>query len=266
MAAIGIVVIAEAQVTRTPATVGYTEFGAYSTRYTDAFAFTGNQAALAHIQKPTAGVYSERRFMLQELSLYQLTFALPTSTGNFGLATTYFGRPEYNETEFSLAYGRKLSDKISIGTQFNYYNIIIAGYGKAAAVNVEAGMLFKMTDQLNAGFHLYNPTKSKIGKQESERLPFIYEAGLGYEATENFFITATIEKAEHKPINIKTGMQFKVDDKLLARGGIETANSGVFFGAGVFLNSFRLDVLASVHPQLGFTPALLLIYCQPDKQ
>jgi hypothetical protein len=46
----------------------------------------------------------------------------------------------------------------------------------------------------------------------------------------------------------------------MVRGGVETNTSNIYFGAGLFFKSFRLDVTASIHPELGITPGLLLVY------
>jgi hypothetical protein len=46
----------------------------------------------------------------------------------------------------------------------------------------------------------------------------------------------------------------------MIRAGIATNTSVLYGGASLFLKTFRLDVAASYHPQLGVTPGLLLIY------
>jgi len=119
---------------------------------------------------------------------------------------------------------------------------------------------------LHGGVHVYNPTSSKLGKNEEEKLPAVYSAGLGYDASDNFFLSVEIEKTEELPLNVNASIQYKFANRFLARGGIVTGSSVFFFGAGFTLQNFRIDVIASVHPQLGITPGLLLIYSKPDKE
>jgi hypothetical protein len=52
----------------------------------------------------------------------------------------------------------------------------------------------------------------------------------------------------------------------MARGGITSATSTAYFGAGLFLKSFRIDVTAAYHQQLGITPGLLFLYNFNNKQ
>ena len=94
------------------------------------------------MKNASAGVYGERRFMLDELSLYQLAIAVPTNSGNFGVKAGYFGFSDYNESQMGLAYARKLGSKVDIGVQFNYNGIQVSGYGNSSAINFEIGTDF----------------------------------------------------------------------------------------------------------------------------
>jgi hypothetical protein len=51
----------------------------------------------------------------------------------------------------------------------------------------------------------------------------------------------------------------------MARAGIAANTSNLYAGVGLFLKTFRIDVVASYHPQLGITPGLLLIYNSSKK-
>jgi len=252
--------IIDGQTVRRPVAAVYAGLGAYSINHIDVFSFTNNQASLAQMKNASAGVYGERRFMLDELSLYQLAIAVPTNSGNFGIKAGYFGFSDYNESQMGLAYARKLGSKMDVGVQFNYNGIQVSGYGNSSAINFEIGMIFHLTDKLNAGIHAYNPVGGKYGKNSEEKLASIYTVGLGYEASDKFFVSAEIEKEENQPVNINAGMQYKFLPQLMARAGIATNTSNVYAGVGLFLKTFRLDVVASYHPQLGITPGLMLVY------
>ncbi|MBD0331485.1 MAG: hypothetical protein ICV66_02410 [Chitinophagaceae bacterium] len=253
-------VLVNAQILRTPVAATYTLLAVYSTQQADVFSFTNNQAALASTKIFSAGIYGERRFMLEELSLYSFAASLPTATGNFGLKTGYFGNIDYNETQIGLAYGRNLGTRVSIGAQFNYYSFKAAGYGGASTVNFEAGLIFHITEQLNAGVHAYNPTSSQIGKNLEEKLPASYSAGIGYDASDKFFFSGEIEKVEDENINVNAGMQYKFLEIAFARAGFSSGTSSYYLGLGFVLKPFRVDATASIHPQLGVTPGVMLIF------
>jgi hypothetical protein len=248
------------QTVRRPVAAIYTGLGAYSINHTDVFSFTDNQASLAQMKNASAGVYGERRFMLTELSLYHFAIAVPTNSGNFGVKAGYFGSSDYNESQIGLAYARKLGSKMDIGVQFNYNGIMVSGYGNSSAINFEIGTIFHLTDKLNAGIHAYNPVGGKYGKNSEEKLASVYTVGVGYEASDKFFVSAEIEKEENQSVNVNAGMQYKFLPQVMARAGIATNTSNVYAGVGLYLKAFRLDVVASYHPQLGVTPGLMLVY------
>ena len=241
-------------------TANYTGLGAYSLSHADVFSFTSNQASLAQLKNAGLAVYGERKFLLNELSQYTAVLGLPTRSGNFGLKGGYYGFSEYNETQLGFAYGRKLSDKIDLGTQFNYNGIRVAGYGNTSAISFELGTILHLTDKLHAGLHINNPVGGKFGKDQQEKLSSVYTFGIGYEASDKFFVSTEIIKEEDQPVNVNTGIQYKFLPQLLTRIGMSTATSTGWMGFGFSWKLFRLDVTAAYHPQLGVTPGLLLLF------
>ncbi|MEI9944458.1 MAG: hypothetical protein WDN26_09605 [Chitinophagaceae bacterium] len=254
------------QFLKKPIAVAYTGLGAYSLQQADVLSFSANQASLAQIKNAAAGVYGERRFLLAELNNYSGAFALPTSSGNFGLNVNYYGFSDYNESQLGLAYARSLGSKVDLGVQFNYNNIRIAGYGTASAISFEIGTIMHITDQLHAGIHVNNPVGGKLGKDQQEKLPSVYTAGLGYEVSEKFFVSTEIIKEEDRPVNINAGMQYKFLPQLLARAGVATATSSLWLGVGLSWKTFRVDITSTYHPQLGITPGLLILFNFKNKE
>ncbi|MDB5195837.1 MAG: hypothetical protein JWP88_207 [Flaviaesturariibacter sp.] len=254
----------QAQMVRTPVGSVYTRLSAYTPRFADAFSMGANQGVLADLQTFSAGVSGERRFMLQDLPLYLAAVALPTNRGNFGFSASYSGSTTYNESAMGLAYARKLGAKVSLGVQFNYQSITVQGYGSTSAVNAEAGALFHATDKLHLGVHAYNPTSVRLGKGE-ERLPAIFTSGAGYEVSDHFFASAEVQKTEGQPLSVNAGMQYGFGRQAFARGGFSSANESFYLGIGLLLKGFRLDATASVHPQLGVTPGIMLLYNRSAK-
>lgn len=251
----------QAQSVRQPIAARYIGLGAYSKNFADVYSFTQNQAALANVKNASAGVYGERRFLVEELNLYSAVLALPTKSGNFGIQADYFGFKNYNESQIGLAYARSLGSKIDVGVKFNYYSIKIPAYGNANNVNFEAGLLLHLTDKLHAGLHVFNPVGGKLGKNENEeKLASAYKVGLGYEASDKFFISSEVVKQEDQPVNVNIGFQYNFLKQFIMRAGIATATNNSYVGVGLNLKQFRLDVVTSYHPQLGFTPGVLIIF------
>ena len=158
-----------------------------------------------------------------------------------------------------MAYARSLGKLIDVGVQFNYYGYRIPQYGTATAVNVEMGVLLHFTNKLTGGIHVYNPVGAKLGKEQDEKLASAYKFGLGYEASENFTVSAEIVKEEDRNVNVTGGIQYQFMKQLFARVGFISDTGIGFAGIGLGWKNYRLDVSGSYHPQLGFSPGLLFL-------
>ena len=248
-----------AQSLRYPVSMPYIGLSAYSIQQPDVFSSSGNKAALASIASATAGVYSERRFMLPQNSVYSLAVALPTSKGNFGIQVNHAGFKQYSETLAGLAYARKLGKKAMIGMQFNYYRQQVPSYGRAAVFNVELGALLRFSEKLTGGIHIYNPVAGKLGKSGDEKLASVYKAGMGFDASAVFHVAAECIKEEDKPVNVHAGIQYRFMKQFFVRAGFVGDTNSVYGAAGVSWKNIRLYLSTGYHPYLGFSPAMLLI-------
>ena len=258
--------LAEAQSLRTPVSASFTSPGAYSVSHVDVFSITANQASLAQIKDPAAGVFAEKRFLLAETNFYSAIVALPTNHGNFAFQADYFGFKNYNESQLGIAYARSVGKKLDLGIKFNYYSFRIPGFESPSTVNFEIGAIAHLTEKLSAGIHFYNPVGGQLSKTENDKLASVYSFGIGYEASDNFLLSAEIVKQEDLPVNVNAGVQYHFAKQFFARFGIASQNESPFAGAGILWNQFRLDVSASYHPQLGLTPGMSLIVYFKNKQ
>lgn len=249
-----------AQTVRQPLLVNYPAIGAYSQNRADVFSMLINPAALARVKGVSAGVYAERRFALSAFSQYTAALALPTSSGNFGVQADYFGFNNYNETQLGLAYGRSLGKKLDVGVKFNYYNLRIPGYIASSTFHFEAGALMHLTDQLHAGFSVFNPVGGVLNKETDEKIASVFRGGLGYEMSEKFFITVDVVKEENKELGVVGAFEYAFIQQFKLRAGVNTVNNQPFMGVGLHLGQLRVDVAGSWHQQLGFTPAVQLVF------
>ena len=243
---------------RHPVSAIYLGLAAYSTQHQDVFSYLNNQASLAQIKNIAVGVYGERKFLVTATSLYTAALAIPTKNGNFGINLTYSGFKNFNESQIGLAYARSLGKKVDVGAQFNYYSYRVPSFSGAATYNFEMGAIFHVTDKLNMGVHLYNPAGGHFSKTD-EKLTSAFKIGIGYDVSDNFFVSSEIVKEENFPVNSNTGVQYRFEKQFFLRLGIATATSTGYAGIGISWDNFRMDITGSYHPQLGLSPGLLLI-------
>jgi hypothetical protein len=248
------------QMVRTSPSAIFPGLSAKGRRGSEAFLFAANQAALPDSAGLYIGILSERKFGLRELEAHQVAVLIPVHSAYVAVSGTYSGSLQYREGGLGLAYGLNLGSMVSAGVQFNHYVVRTKGYGGASTTTIEGGLKFRLTPQLQFGLHLYNPTRSKWSKGEGARLPQVYTLLLAYEVSEKVALQTALRKTEGAAAGVMCVLQYDFASRMIARAGIESATGSFFLGSGLQLRSWWLHLTISRHPQLGFTPGLMLTY------
>ncbi|RMG76825.1 MAG: hypothetical protein D6707_11925 [Bacteroidetes bacterium] len=228
---------------------------------TDLWAVFNNQAGLADLKSMQAGLFYESRFLMPDLGVKGGGFALPTKSGTFGLSVGSFGYSAYNENRYGIAYARKLSPNINVGIQINYLSLNIAeNYGQRSLFTGEIGFQAKLSEKLGIAAHVFNPVRSKVADYNQENAATILKLGMNYRFSDKVFFAAEGEKELDHPINVKTGLEYHITDPLYLRAGINTNPFVSSFGFGLEIKNFMVDIAASYHSVLGYTPQMSLVY------
>ncbi len=236
--------------------------GNASVTLTDFWSVHNNQAGMAYYKKIAAGLYYENRFLLKETGLKCLSVVIPVKkAGVFGLNVSNFGFNLYNESKIGLAYAMAFSERISAGVQLDYiYSHMGDNYGNIGLLTFEVGLRAKIYKELVLAVHVFNPANLRLVKGNSEHIPLIYKIGLSYSFADKALIATEVEKdMNFKPV-FKAGAEYKVARPVCLRIGIATNPMSYSFGVGFEFYKFKLDISASRHPQLGFSPQASLIY------
>jgi hypothetical protein len=227
----------------------------------DVWAVQNNPAATAWLKSPTAGLFCENRFLLQELSSLAVCMVLPTPAGSFGLNVSSFGFSLYQEIKAGVGYARKFGKSFSAGIQLDYYRFHYGeGYGSRNTISCEAGFLFQASKKVMFGLHIQNPVPVFLSRDPDVRLPLIIRMGLGYAFSESFLIMIEAEKGSEQKLIIRTGGEFKFARTLSIRAGFSTNPILLTVGAGLEFGKTRIDISSGYHQILGFIPAVSLSY------
>jgi len=221
--------------------------------YQDVYSLFSNQAGLAKVRKFSALAYSHNRFLLTELNTVAIGLAVPLSTGTIGLVVQHYGFRDYNEQKIGLAYSRVLIENVTIGAQFDLLTARIKEYGNSAAITFEVGLQYAISDQLMAGFHLFNPVRAKLESDES--LPMIAQFGLTYTPSDYLIISAAMEQNSAASYTVKAGVEYLLLKRFFVRTGVQTNPALFSLGVGYELPKFTLNMAMSYHTVLGVSPA-----------
>jgi hypothetical protein len=94
----------------------------------------------------------------------------------------------------------------------------------------------------------------------------VLRSGFGYEVSSHTLLTIEVVKEQENDISVIGFMQYGFAGKFLAKAGVDTQTSTIYFGAGWKLKDYQVQVIANHHPYLGFTPGLVLSYQREKKE
>jgi hypothetical protein len=226
----------------------------------DIWSLQANPAGLAILKRPQVSGAFEEKFMNPELSSKSAVFAFPVKNDVFGLSLQSYGFSAYTEQQAGLAYARGFGKSVFAAIRFNYHQVKIAQYGSAHAYSVEAGLQFRATKNILIGAHIANPNQSAYDNETGATIPVIVEFGLAYRFTDKVTINTAAVKMLNTTTDARFGIEYYLVDWIALRGGLTANPFRHFAGFGLNYQSFTIDIAASSHPALGYSPQLALSY------
>ena len=233
-------------------------FNDYSFRQFDVFSFSGNPFTIMNENDVSIGLFSERKFMLSELSISKICISTETTKGNIGVMATHGGTNDYAENEFSICYARSLSENLKVGIGFDYLTRMIKSLSPEKAIGSVVGFDIFISSQMQAGVSLHNPAKIFVLNTRHSSLKYKYEFGFGYDATKKFNLHMHAIKEEDNPTNIIIGFQYQPVKKFNCKVGITSMTKSIYIGAGIRIKQLMCNFQLVNHPQLGACPAIFI--------
>lgn len=228
----------------------------------DVWSIDHNAAALALIDKPTAGAFLQQQFLIREMSRGAAAFAMPVKKqGTIGAGFQTYGFRLYRDSRATLSYSRKFSPVFSAGLQLTYLNTFIGeNYGSRSVLAAEVSFLAEVIKDLHLGVHLYNPTRVKTGSYGNERVPTVLRVGMGYTFNSKVRAGIEVQKDLRSRAVFRAGVEYQIVPVLYLRAGLSTQPGMSSAGFGLQLKPVRIDFAFGFHPQLGLTPSSGITY------
>jgi hypothetical protein len=217
-----------------------------------------NQAGISRIEKFTAGIFHESKFMVDELSLTAGSIIVPAGAGVFGISFFQFGKNDFKENKLGITYAKKLTDNLDAAIQFDYFSNRFPENSKTFGfMTFEAGLIYSPDKKLFIGGHIFNPVRNgintSVGKQKAS---IIFRFGGHYQFDEVVLLILETQKDLKNPFLIKSGIEFFPVQNLALRFGISGKPMNYTFGLGYTLNNITTDIGFSYHGNLGITPSV----------
>lgn len=233
----------------------------------EVWAAANNPAGLGSLNRPTAGLYFENRYLIPSLNLAAVAVALPlgevapataslpaqATRGVVAIEAQRFGGALYNEVRLGVAYGYRLG-AVSIGSRLDALQVSFQDLGSrrvlAASLGGQADIL---PQRLTLGVHLYNLTQARLADYQDERVPTVLRAGLAYRPGRQVLLLAEAEKDVERAAGLKAGIEYQPVPAVAVRLGYSSLSQQASGGVGVRAGDFQLDYAAGWHSALGLS-------------
>lgn len=237
--------------------------------FIDAFAYHHNPGALGFLDKGTAGISYENRFLMKELQSQSITVAVPLKVGVISAGGQFYGYDAYRTTRAGAGYSMKLSKNIAVGVQLNYLGMQLGDYyGSKNSLSAELGALAKIGDKVRLGFSVFNITRTKLAEYRDERFGTILRLGASYQIINQLLLVGEIEQEVGYHTRIRGGLEYHPIDMLYIRAGIQGAPMNFSFGFGLAFHRFKIDLSTQYDQLLGWSPGASFIvdFYEPKKK
>jgi len=249
----GWTVVVVAQLSTLAPTAAIASIGGNRVALQDEQALFGNQAGLAWIEDKSIHLGAQSIFLLEDARFLNAGFALPTSSGTFGLSLSSLHFASLDHQRIGLGYGRKLAENLSIGGQVNTWIYQIDEYGSTTTLSFELGAQYEILKGLIAGFHVESPVQ--VALSEEEDLPTILTAGFAYTPSNKLGLFAQAQKGLDTELTMAFGIDYALAQAMRLRLGLDTQAETFTFGISYQIKELlRLDLASSYHSVLGFSP------------
>ncbi len=240
--------------------------GAFVALSDDETALFTNPAGLADQEQ--IGVYASYvdLYGYDFLNLGSIAARFPTSWGTFAvggrlLGVEYQGVKLESEYTMSLGHGftlmKDVHSSLSVGYGLSLYGLqfdadSVGGddLGSANAFGFDIGVMGTLRGRTRFGFFMKNLNNPKMGDPDAEDLPQWFTAGVAYSPYGGVNTTLEAQKQDDEDIRVCFGLEFKLNDYLDLRGGLQSQPNRLSLGFGTHWEALRIDYSYTSHEVL----------------
>lgn len=218
-----------------------------------------NPALIVREQQAKVGLYTERRFLMQELAQYRLAVIIPRASDGFGFEFTRGGFQASFEQRFRGMYSYRLGKQISTGVSFDYWQLSQTGQKSIRVISGALGVLYQLSADWSFAFLLANPARPGSGTASLTNR-WTGRAGIAFQASDQTGIQAEIIHEQFSGTTWQCSLEYDPVPFLFLRAGIRGNTEMYWTEAGLIKSNYQFGLTGSYHPVLGWSPGLNLVF------
>jgi hypothetical protein len=227
----------------------------------EASVISANPGGLGFFKKIGYQASLSRLFDLNELSEKEFYLVYPLKSFSLGAGTYIFGKADYyQEMVLTWAWGYKLKDYLSLGSNLKYMRVSFSpAYKTLSAWGTDFGAIFKFDDKVQFGLAIKNFNQPKL-VDNSDDIPTIFSSGIAVFPYEEVNLVFDFSYDKRYRGQLHFGQEIKLIKNLPLRFGIQTSPSRHAFGVGFDFEKIDIDYAYLSHPVLDGTHKISLAF------
>lgn len=218
-----------------------------------------NPACLAELTGWQSAFYITRPFGIKEISVQTFCVGHPVNRGVLAVRLHLFGAPHYQEQQMSLAWAGRAGNNLTVGIALRTGRLQISRYGSAQAWMLDLGIRHQPLPHLKIGTSLTNLNRARIGANR-ESLPQTLRLGMQTMPLETIKVNLEWIKDSRYPVQMAGGVEIQIFDIGCVRAGFSNHPDYLCAGTGFRIHQWVLDYAYAIHPVLGGTHHISLLF------
>ena len=226
----------------------------------DAFAGFNNLSASGQMKGFSCAFYGQMPYGISEIKDAGVSVLQHFGAGVMGVVFQSYGNTEFNRQRLNFGYALPLSNKFKASGCVGYSSTRISnGYGKAHTLWTNIGATYDVRKDWSWAAVLDLPASAL---KNAEELPATLRLGTTYSFGEQVALSAQVISTTNAqaPVSYSFGLEYFPVEVFSLRFGMNTFWQTYSMGLGTKFRNCSFDAAAVVHPQLGVTPQISLIY------
>jgi hypothetical protein len=195
---------------------------------------------------------------MKEYPLYLASSIIKSNIIDFTAGLGYFGsKGLYSETNFSIAVSKKISFIGAGGVRFSFLGSNFKGDKTSWLIFSDLGYIKDMGMNSYIGIWIRDVPLSTKGKDAAN--PKLY-VGIRYEVSDFSSALLDLRLESGKPGELYFGQTIELSKHFTLMGGVGSRPTKMFFGANFYFYNIYLSITGEIHPELGLTNTVRIIY------
>lgn len=231
----------------------------------DAWSTFQNISGLGSVKKTSLLFGYENQFSVSEgLQTVGAGIVVPTKIGVGSVGVSKFGDQLFSLHTLSLGYGHQI-DQFNLGIRVSQQQYSMESFGTRSFVVVDIGGIATLVPELVWGLQIKNINRATISGFTGERKASFIQTGLSYRPVKALMCNVELEHEIHQPLIVKAGVEYRWEQKVAFRTGINSQSLQHYFGIGLAHRVLNFDYALSTHASLGLSHQLSIAYHLPEK-